>query len=50
MSVIGNPLLRRRALMELSDRDLFLAIFDPAKSPEAAIEGVFLFVVFALDN
>lgn len=38
-SVIGNPSTRRRALMDLSDRDLFLAIFDPAKSPEAAIEG-----------
>ena len=38
-SVIGNPLLRRRALMDLSDRDLFLAIFDPAKNPETAIEG-----------
>jgi hypothetical protein len=38
-TVLANPASRRKSLMEMSDRELFLAIFDPTKSPESAIEG-----------
>ncbi len=36
---LANPSKRRKALMEMSDKELFLAAFDPQRSPESAIEG-----------
>ncbi len=41
-TLLANPSKRRKALMEMSDKDLFLAVFDPTKSPESAIEGKIL--------
>ena len=41
-SFLANPNKRRKALMEMSDKDLFLAAFDPQRSPESAIEGKLL--------